>query len=211
MLLIAGLQSAEGHHDLYRSCGAGDTTFIEDAGPPDVQGAIGQIQSGIQSPYGAICQIQSGIQSHPGAIGQIQSGIQSPHGGICQIQSGIQSPPGAIGQIQSGIQSPHGVISQIQSGIQSPPGAIGRIQSGIQSLPGAIGQIQSGIQSGSNGRVGEKHRADATELFGLDWIVTTETLRDAGQQGATGGRGFSDISEDIGVIAVQEQPVIDGM
>ena len=197
MLLIAGLQSAEGHHDLYRSYGAGDTTFIEDAGPPDVQGAISQIQSGIESPHGGISQIQSGIQSPPGAIGQIQSGIQSPHGGISQIQSGIQSPPGAIGRIQSGIQSPHGGICQIQSG--------------IQSLPGAIGQIQSGIQSGSNGRVGEKHRADATELFGLDWIVTTETLRDAGQQGATGGRGFSDISEDIGVIAVQEQPVIDGM
>jgi len=63
---------------------------------------------------------------HGDAIGQIQSGIQSPHGSVGQIQSGIQNPGGTIGQIQSAKTVPemtYAILCRVQDRFSQPEDA----------------------------------------------------------------------------------------
>lgn len=87
-------------------------------------------------PNGALNQLQSGLQHPQGSLQQLPGGLQQPHGSLQPPPGSLEQPQGSLHQPPGNLQQPQGSDLTAQAALQQPQGRCGMTQ-GFSEQPGA--------------------------------------------------------------------------
>ena len=87
-------------------------------------------------PNGALNQLQSGLQHPQGSLQQLPSSLQQPQGSLQPLPSSLKQPQGSLHHPPGNLQQPQGSDLAAQAALQQPQGR-NSVTQGFSEQPGA--------------------------------------------------------------------------